>query len=260
MLKAFELKPKEAESFSSDTYVFELKIDGSRDLWVKGNLLSARQINHNERYRHIYELLKPINAVIDGEMSIPFGNILQLNKKENWDRAVYYVFDILEYDGLDLRDKPLTDRQVILKHIVDRVINNPKIQFIPQFDSFKSGWDYVVNNKLEGIMVKRKDSRYSTILFKEYRTNSWFKVKHLKEIKERVIGFENGSVKGAFILENGGKVSSLMNGVGDIFLNAKVKVYAEIMYQFKTTDGKAFQPRLKKLVDENENVLWEAGQ
>jgi bifunctional non-homologous end joining protein LigD len=260
MLKAFELKPEQAESFSSDTYVFEEKKDGSRDLWVKGNLLSARQVNHNERYRHIYELLKPINAVIDGEMSIPFGNILQLNKKENWVKAKYYVFDILEYDGLDLKDKPLTERQIILKHIVTHVINNPLIEFIPQFDTFKSGWDYVVKNKLEGIMIKKKDSLYTTIPFKEYRTKNWFKVKHLKEIKERVVGFENGSVKGAFILENGGKVSSLMSGVGDIFLNAKVKVYAEIMYQFKTQDNKPFQPRLKKLVDDSNNILWEAGQ
>ena len=76
---------------------------------------------------------------------------------------------------------------------------------------------------------------------------------------EEIIGFESGDVKGSFLLSNGGKVSSLASGVGELYEKQTKKVFAEIIYQFKTKDGKLFQPRLKRLVDSRKNIIWETG-
>ena len=144
-------------------------------------------------------------------------------------------------------------------------IDSPHVQFIQQFSSISNGWDFVTSNNLEGLVIKSRDTRYEfedigNLLNVEHRVREWFKIKNLKEGRERVIGYERGSVKGALLLENGGKVSALVNGVGQLYeMNKELGVFAEFMYLFKTPKGIAFQGRLKRLVLEDGTILWEAG-
>jgi len=244
----------------------ELKIDGSREFWIDNNLVSARGINHNQRYSHVYNALKNIgDCVLDGEIALgENSNVLALNKKENWNKSIFYVFDIIKYDSVDTTIYTLEERRKILDKLILK-INSPYVKLIRSFDDIEKAWNYVCNNNLEGLVIKRKSSKYyhyNKDIFNPIRINDWLKIKNWRETKERVVDFIKGSEKGSFILENGSKVSTLENGVGEIFLKNKSlnkKVYAEIFYMMKTSNNRLFQPKLKRLVDSNNAILWESG-
>ena len=85
------------------------------------------------------------------------------------------------------------------------------------------------------------------------RSRDWIKVKNYKETTLEIVGYEEGSEKGAFILSNGGRMSALSADYVAEYkrLSAKgvnSKVFAEIEYLYKTKAGKLFQPVLKRLV------------
>ena len=250
MLKAFQIEPEQARKLDNDGYIFELKIDGSREFWLHGDLVSARCINHNERYRHVFNALTGVNAILDGEICLHNSNVLELNKKENWSKAVYYVFDILELGGKDLRNKPLHERQAILNSIIT-TINNPNVKFITQFKDFKSGWDYIMKNDLEGLMAKKKDSTYDTIVLKERRSHNWFKIKNWLEGKDEIIGHNiRTTQKGSFALSCGTNVNcpdmETLKEYNEAIKKNK-KVFAEFYYRFKSKNG-FYTPILKRLV------------
>jgi bifunctional non-homologous end joining protein LigD len=198
--------------------------------------------------------LKGLNAIIDGEIALPVkenGNVLELNKKVNWNKAIFYVFDILEYEGKDIRDMPLVERQSLLKGIIVRIGGSPYVEFVKQFDTFDMGWKHVIDNDFEGLMVKKKDSRYETEALKEYRSKRWFKVKNWKEGKDEIVGHNiRTTVKGSFILKAGTNVNcpdmETLKEYDDAMKNNR-KVYAEFYYRFKSKNG-FYTPILKRLV------------
>jgi len=244
-------------------YSIQLKYDGSRQFWIKGSLMSERMIDNSRKFSHISAILKGLDATLDGEVYIPFKTVIDLNKKINWGKARYVVFDILEFDGEDLRNKPLRERMKILKSVLDNLnkdrLSSP-VHFVLEFPAVDVAWEFILKNKLEGLVIKDLGSSYGNRdIFEESRVKSWIKVKNFKEGKEKIIDFEQGSVKGAFILENGSRISSLKPEVSNIFLSAKdvIPVFAEFIYLNKTEDNAYFQPILKRLVDERGEVLWE---
>ncbi len=249
MMKAHQIDVDDASGLGND-WIFELKIDGSREFWIRDNLVSCRNVNHNIRYKHIFEALKNVNAILDGEVCLENSNVLELNKKENWDKAMYYVFDCLEYDGLDLKDKPLFERQEILKHILSN-INNPSIRFIIQFESLRDGWDYIIKNDLEGLMAKRIDSRYETEAMKEYRSHNWLKIKNWKEGLDEIVGHNVGDTqKGSFKLSVGTNINCPdLETLGEYTqaLREQKRIFAEFYYRFKSKNG-FYSPILKRLV------------
>src|ERR1700744_2419442 len=115
------------EPFDDPDWLYEVKWDGYRALAYinKGEveLVSRNNKTFNEKFYSIYKILKgwKLNAVLDGE-------ILVLNDKgisdfgalQNWrseadGELVYYVFDILWYEGKNLMELPLSDRRSILE-------------------------------------------------------------------------------------------------------------------------------------------------
>ena len=269
MMKAYQISIEEAlEMIKSEEYSIEYKVDGSREHYVRGDLISCRNVNHNTRYRHIYEALK--NALgnddeIDGEVSLPIemkSNVLELNKKCNWDKVIFYVFDCVKYDGLDLRSKPLFERQGILRHIVG-MVNSPYVVFIQQFGTLREGWDFVIKNDLEGLVVKKLDSRYETALGKEYRSHSWLKIKNWKEGLDEIVGHNIGDTqKGSFRLSVGTNINcpdlETLREYTEALREQK-RIFAEFYYRFKThtvhfvngqstTKNGFYTPILKRLV------------
>ncbi len=116
--------------FDDPEWVYEVKWDGYRTLGFinKGEvqLLSRNNKDFNEKYYPLKKLLESwkLNVVIDGE-------VLVLNDKgvsnfgalQNWrseadGELVLYIFDILWYDGKNLMDLPLTERQAIMRDVI----------------------------------------------------------------------------------------------------------------------------------------------
>lgn len=229
------------QPFDNADWVYEVKWDGYRAIAFmnKGQveLKSRNDKSFNEKFYPIYDKLKEIklNAVIDGEVVVlSKSGIANFGALQNWRSEadgdlVYYVFDILWYEGKDLKELSLLERKAILKEILPQ---NEQILFSEHFDT--SGIDFLKEAKkmgLEGMMAKRKDSIYHA----NNRSHDWLKVKANKR-QEVVIG-------GYTLNDDSSKVfSSLLVGVykgkkliytGKVGTGYNAKLQKELMVLFK---------------------------
>lgn len=250
MLKCKELAIQEAKKklSNSPNFIFEHKIDGFRCLYKDGYLFSERKIIQNSKYPHLIEELKGINGVLDGEISVD-DNLFKTNTKSNWLRAKYYCFDVLFFNGDDVRNLPLFVRQ----HILKEVIKEHKLKNIvmpKQFKDLNTAWEWVLKNNKEGLVAKNINSHYPIRdLFKEVRNNAWIKIKNRSDVKIEIVGWEKGEIHGTFLLKGNKKVSALSTRYVNLYqqLKKKGRVFAEIEFLNKTANGNMFQPVLKKL-------------
>jgi len=77
----------------------------------------------------------------------------------------FFAFDLLEYNGIDIREKPLDERRELLKKLIEEVNAKPILQISPEI-SFNS-WEELAAKKLQareyaadGIILKRRSSAY----------------------------------------------------------------------------------------------------
>jgi len=242
-MKCQKMTIKEAES-RCQNYIVQMKLDGTRTIWEKGNLISPeRDIFKSDRYRHIANELKGFNGVLDGEIFLPNGNLFAVSSSENWNKCRYAVFDILEYDGQNLRGIPYQDRRKLLIALI-QARNWKSIEFVKEFPSVSEGWDFVKSQDLEGLVLKSPEGSYT-----DTRSWNWVKVKNYHEAVIEILEHIAGSDKGRFVLANGGKMSALSPDFVEQYkkLKAKGKVFAEIEYLYLTKEKKYFQPILKRL-------------
>jgi bifunctional non-homologous end joining protein LigD len=168
--------------FDDEDWIFEIKWDGYRALAYNSKLISRNQKSFNEKFPEIVKDLKKIRGrfVLDGEIvALDKNGRSDFQLLQNKEGAIYYyVFDILEWNGKDLRKLPLIERKEILKKLVrgrirysDHIMGKGKAFFR---EAKKRG--------LEGIMGKRKASTYQ-----DRRSSDWVKIK-TKHRQEVVIG------------------------------------------------------------------------
>jgi bifunctional non-homologous end joining protein LigD len=179
--------------FDQEGWLYEVKWDGYRALGFinKGEveLKSRNNKSFNDKFYPITQaLLKwKINAVIDGEVVVVGENgISNFGNLQNWrseadGELLFYVFDILWYEGKNLMDLPLLDRKAILKYVL------PKDNLVKVSDHFlESGIDFFETAKklgLEGIIAKKTNSVY----YAGDRSKEWLKIKANKR-QEMVVG------------------------------------------------------------------------
>jgi len=249
MLKPTDIKLELAQKWIN--HLIELKYDGTRGLYLKGDLFTERKIIRNDRFPQIIKALKGIDCILDGEIALSeTSNVFDVSRKVNWYKAKYFVFDILELNGEDLRGLSLLKRRFILiselGKLKSKYLNLPRT-----FKTLKEGWDYVKKNNREGLIIKDLTSTYPKgDIFKGIRSKNWFKLKNWKETELEVIGHEKGSDKGTFILKDNIRISALSPKMVIEWkdLRQKGTVFAEVSYLKKTDSGKLFQPILKRLV------------
>jgi bifunctional non-homologous end joining protein LigD len=175
--------------FNDDEWFFEIKWDGYRaiaEIGEKNALLYSRNlISLAEKFPGIVETLKKFkfNAVLDGEIvnvnkaGKPDFQQLQdfregsIHKRFNGSSIIYYVFDVLYYNGCDLTGLELVKRKELLEKIFSndgnvRVSGHVKGEGIAFFNAAKK-------NGLEGIVAKYSKSRYS----EGVRSKHWLKIK-----------------------------------------------------------------------------------
>jgi DNA ligase D-like protein (predicted ligase) len=180
-------------------WVYEIKLDGYRALAINADgklaLHSRKKKSFHRQYVHIFEALKelPKNTVVDGEIVAlddagrPNFNLLQHFRSEA-SRICYFVFDLLVFDGCDLTKLPLIERREILKMKLQ--FQSPLIRIAQYFEtSAATMLQSAREQRFEGVVAKRKDSRYET----GKRSGAWTKFR-LNAGQELVIG---GYVPGA---------------------------------------------------------------
>ncbi|MDB4924264.1 DNA ligase D [Mucilaginibacter sp.] len=237
--------------FDHPDWIYEVKWDGYRAIAVidkKGAELISRNNIPFDKYYPINKLLKnwQINAVIDGE-------ILVLNDKglsdfgalQNWrseadGTLVYYVFDILWYEGKNLMGLPLNERQAILKEILPA--NDDRIRQSKVFAA--NGIEFFAAAEkigLEGIIAKKTDSVYTSDL----RSKEWLKIKVQRRQEVIIAGFTKNAgtakVFSALVLAvYDGRTLKYVGKVGTGFSD---KLQKEMMAQFKPliTDKSPFE-------------------
>ncbi len=240
-----KIKPMKAtlvdEPFDDPDWIYEVKWDGYRAV-ATINKSEVELISRNnlpfDKFYPINKQLKTwkLNAVLDGE-------ILVLNDKgisdfgalQNWrseadGNLVFYVFDILWYEGKNLMGLPLEQRQAILKSILPTDKDN-----IRQSQAFKaSGIEFFAAAEkmgLEGIIAKKASSVYTSDL----RSREWLKIKVHRRQEVIIAGFtkNEGSSKSFSALVMAVYQDGELHYVGKVGTGFNDKLQKEMMEQFK---------------------------
>lgn len=174
-------------------WVYEIKLDGYRATAVKTaanvTLFSRRGNSFNRQYPYLVESLAglPDDTVVDGEVVAldeqgrPNFHLLQQFRRKA-SRIHYFIFDLLVFSGRDLTSLPLEKRRDLMKSVLD--LRSPRIRFSEQFNtSARDILAAVREQGLEGVIGKRKDSRYEP----GKRSGSWTKYR-LNQGQELVVG------------------------------------------------------------------------
>ena len=171
------------DSFDDPDWLFEVKWDGYRAVAeVRGDavsLYSRNGISFNKKFSPVVESLRKFgfDAVLDGEIVVVDDEgrsdfqMLQHYQDSGSGRLIYYVFDLLYFQGHDLTSLPLLRRKELLKKVLPSV---PRIRFSDHV------WNegvlfYTVSKEkgLEGIIAKHSQSSYEA----GKRSRQWLKVK-----------------------------------------------------------------------------------
>ena len=200
-----------ADLGGSVSWVFEGKWDGIRAIATVGgsaglNLMSRAGNDITKGYPELAELadsLRGIGAVLDGEIVAldpkgrsNFGllqqrmNLVHLRDISRMTTQVpvqYWVFDVLELNGVSLIGKKLDDRRRLLEalpiggpvcHVPDRMAGPADAALARSREVF---W--------EGIVAKRADSPY----LPGKRVRSWLKIKNFRDTEVVVVGWRPGA-------------------------------------------------------------------
>lgn len=167
---------------AGDRWLHEVKFDGYRvQLHIVNegiHVYTRRGHDWTDRFRKIASdawHLKTKSAIIDGEVVVPaedgttdFSALQKAMKASRpSDRLVMYAFDLIFLNGFDLRKMPLIDRKFELSALV----KGSEIRMSEGFDIEASRiFEAVCKMGLEGVVSKRRDSRYSS-----GRTDAWIK-------------------------------------------------------------------------------------
>ena len=196
----------DGEAFDSPDYLYELKLDGERciaylDPASGTELRNKRNLRMLPKVPELSDIHKQATCrcILDGELAVikngkpDFYEIqrrslmsspvkIELAARQN--PACFTAFDILYYADHCVCDLPLTERKELLRNAVheetarfavSRVIENNGTAF----------YELAKSQELEGIVAKRKDSRY----YFDKRTKDWIKCKNLKDDDYVVCGY-----------------------------------------------------------------------
>jgi bifunctional non-homologous end joining protein LigD len=185
--------------FSDPEWIYERKLDGIRCGAIRHDgqvqLLSRSDQVMNGTYPEVVEALSMPgpDLIADGEIvafkagQTSFERLQRRSGIHDRERAratgvavYYYVFDLLELDGEDLRDQPLLDRKRALRKALHYA---GPIRFTPHRNGDgETYFDHACKQGWEGLIAKRADSKYRST-----RSRDWLKLK-CAHAQELVIG------------------------------------------------------------------------
>ena len=180
--------------FSDPNWLFEIKWDGVRALaWIADGALTLRSRTGQDITRRYPDLASLPEAIAAREVILD-GEIVALDARGHSDferlqermhvRApsenlvtrtpvVYYAFDLLYYDGYDLREVPLLERKQLLQRLLH---TSHRFRYSDhQLERGQELFELARENGLEGILAKRVSSPYVSD-----RSPNWVKLKVTK--------------------------------------------------------------------------------
>ncbi|MBD3194965.1 MAG: DNA ligase [Candidatus Lokiarchaeota archaeon] len=197
-------KKANSKILASNEYFFQPKLDGTRALFIEGKLINRRGRNIRYRYPEFKSLEIKNECVIDGEVvvynekGLPDFKLLQSREQTSNKLkiellskrypATYVVFDCLKYKDKDLLTVPVEKR---LEYLEKAVIEGNNLQIIFSTEDGKFLWDKIKSMGVEGVMAKKKGSRYHP----GKRSKVCLKIKNLNTIDCIILGYTKGEGK-----------------------------------------------------------------
>ena len=190
------------QAFSDPAWVFEAKLDGQRSLlWKRRSTVRLITRNEKDRTTHYPDLVEAIlrddtaPMIADGEIVAFRGDVTSFSTlQERMQNArpsaaqvaavpvIFYLFDLIWFDGYDLSPLPLVARKSVLQRAI--AFEDP-IRFSEHLDeegevafraACQKGW--------EGLMAKKASSPYT-----HGRSKDWLKFKCVNEQEFIVLGW-----------------------------------------------------------------------
>jgi bifunctional non-homologous end joining protein LigD len=255
----------EREVPRGDGWAFEVKWDGYRALaYVRGGdctLTSRNDKPLTERFpqvaKEIVKAVRTPNAVLDGEVCAldEQGRASFSEMQKGSSMLVYYVFDVLEVDGVPLIDLPFTERHERLQRLLDR--GNRVVRISETFDEGEALLGAAREQQLEGIMAKRLDSRY----LPGKRTRDWLKIKTHGREEFIIAGYTHGGGRragtlGSLILatREGGELRYVGN-VGTGFTDKEIRsLMAKLKPLRRETPPFTVVPKMPRV--RKDEIVW----
>ena len=186
-----------------DNWLFEVKYDGYRIVaYVEGGRARLVTRNGNDYTRHFPAIARSLEdwaagraMVLDGELVVTdeagktdFQALQNFLRDPSGKHPAYVAFDLLAFEGDDLRDRPLAERKELLESLMSDAPDNLRYSVHVRgngADSFRAA----CKQHLEGVVGKRADSPYRGV-----RNGDWIKLKCGNE-REFVVGGYTQSAK-----------------------------------------------------------------
>jgi bifunctional non-homologous end joining protein LigD len=168
------------QSFDHPDWVFELKHDGFRSLaYIEDGKcrLVSRHKNTYESFQAFGDALagmKAKSAILDGEIvALDSSGVSQFKELlYRRGRAVFFAFDLVWLEGVDLRQTPLVERKRKLKKLIERS-QCSEILYAQHIERHgKLLFEECLSRNLEGVVAKRRMSVYAE--------HGWLKIKNPK--------------------------------------------------------------------------------
>jgi DNA ligase-1 len=201
---------KSDDPFDSSDYLTELKLDGIRliysvDAAGKVRLYTRHNNEVTAKFPELHSLALPPGTTLDGELisTDPLG------KPD---------FEAMMSRCQSVTTMPLLDRKEILTDLVpeDSALLS-KVKFLEGHGA--AYYDAVCGQALEGVVLKRKDSRYEV----GKRSHSWLKVINYQYADVYVVGRRKGEFGWLLNFDDGRYAGVMELGIPPV---AKRKVYA----------------------------------
>ncbi len=186
---------------------YEVKWDGIRamiyiyDREVKIISRSGRDISHSFPELCDPQIVKVEHAVLDGEIVVldqegrpMFHEVIsrmhlqgaaKISHASRAKPVVFYAFDLLTLDGLEVIDMPLAKRRSWLNMILR---SKGVCRISRTFEDGSLLFNAIQEKQMEGIIAKRDSSRYHI----GQRTEAWVKVKCRYEVEVYIVGYTKG--------------------------------------------------------------------
>jgi len=189
-------------------WVHEIKFDGYRiQARIDGRsikLLTRKGLDWTQRFQPVATTLKKLrlgSALIDGEIIVEaqsgvpsFSELQQALSSGSKDRFLYYVFDLLYCNGVDLRNVALVERKALLHRVLEPIAESANVRFSEHLEQDGATMlDHACRMGLEGIISKRRNEPY-----RSGRGEHWIKSKCVERQEFVLLGYVPSTVaKGA---------------------------------------------------------------
>jgi len=233
------------EPFESDQHIAELKIDGIRGVISKELRVRMYTRHNNEMTSRFDEVTAAVSSaieqgtIIDGELVVcdvstgkpnfaaTLSRFQSTKQMKETPGLCFVAFDILAYRGKETIALPLMDRKALLEDAIQENKIVKRIRYIEH--GFIPFFDLCREQELEGIVIKRRDSRYHV---GKRPAGLWQRVVVFQREECVVTGFSKKSLAWSIGVKRGKEIISV--GLLKHGLNGEM--------------GKAVYPLLRKLI------------